>query len=396
MGTVLSGGQKQRVLIARALYRAPGVLLLDEATSASRCRPAKSWSTRAIRATRVTRVIVAHRPETIRSADRVINLDEIGGRGVAHLSALPRVGLAAVGHGRRRRSVTQSEEMNVARRLRGGDRSPREGQVANSRGRRMTDDEVARWTAWDRFVEAVPECGIHAIVAVGAVPRAFRRRAFRRHAEGRRRDRRRRGGRQVDLRAGRCFYYVQEGPVLPADEATAAEVFDAVLESVERHRKAEDATISHLRIEPRWPSLPGFVRGFQPPRVARPVPRAARHAVHRPAPRRRRDPGADEAQGPLQRSRRAQARRRRGAATTRIGASSTSCGFNAARPIGKTSIAMPPSYFRAMLTELLTARPGFAVLRRVPRAATGHRAGRQLRPARDLLLRRLAGAAPAT
>ena len=52
----------------------------------------------AIRATRVTRIIVAHRPETIRSADRVINLDEIGGHGVANLSVLPGAGRAAASH----------------------------------------------------------------------------------------------------------------------------------------------------------------------------------------------------------------------------------------------------------------------------------------------------------
>ena len=97
MGTVLSGGQKQRVLIARALYRQPGVLLLDEATSDLDVANEKLVNA-AIRATRVTRVIVAHRPETIRSADRVINLDEIGGHAVAHLSALPGAGRAAVGH----------------------------------------------------------------------------------------------------------------------------------------------------------------------------------------------------------------------------------------------------------------------------------------------------------
>ena len=97
MGTVLSGGQKQRVLIARALYRQPGVLLLDEATSDLDVANEKLVNA-AIRATRVTRVIVAHRPETIRSADRVINLDEIGGRAVAHLSVLPGAGRAAVGH----------------------------------------------------------------------------------------------------------------------------------------------------------------------------------------------------------------------------------------------------------------------------------------------------------
>ena len=98
MGTVLSGGQKQRLLIARALYRQPGVLLLDEATSHLDVTNEKLVSA-AIRATKLTRIIIAHRPETIRSADRVINLEEVGGRAVAHLSALPGASLAAVGHG---------------------------------------------------------------------------------------------------------------------------------------------------------------------------------------------------------------------------------------------------------------------------------------------------------
>jgi ATP-binding cassette subfamily B protein RaxB len=97
MGTVLSGGQKQRLLIARALYRNPGVLLLDEATSHLDLNNEKLVSA-AIRSTRVTRIIVAHRPETIRTADRVINLDELGGRAVAHLSALQGGAAAAVGH----------------------------------------------------------------------------------------------------------------------------------------------------------------------------------------------------------------------------------------------------------------------------------------------------------
>jgi len=97
MGTVLSGGQKQRLLIARALYRQPGVLLLDEATSHLDVTSEKLVSA-AVRATGLTRVIVAHRPETIRSADRVINLDEIRDFGVARVSPLPGGGLAAIGH----------------------------------------------------------------------------------------------------------------------------------------------------------------------------------------------------------------------------------------------------------------------------------------------------------
>src|SRR5712671_2690660 len=78
MGTVLSGGQKQRVLIARALYRRPSLLLLDEATSHLDVANEQAVSA-AIRDTHVTRIIAAHRPETIRSTDRVISLDQGGG-----------------------------------------------------------------------------------------------------------------------------------------------------------------------------------------------------------------------------------------------------------------------------------------------------------------------------
>jgi len=73
MGTVLSGGQKQRVLLARALYRRPKILLLDEATSHLDLAHEKQVS-EAVRHLPMTRIIVAHRPETIATADRVITL----------------------------------------------------------------------------------------------------------------------------------------------------------------------------------------------------------------------------------------------------------------------------------------------------------------------------------
>jgi len=73
MGTILSGGQKQRVLLARALYKRPQILFLDEATSHLDIEREQQVN-HAIGSMRITRVIVAHRPETINSADRVIML----------------------------------------------------------------------------------------------------------------------------------------------------------------------------------------------------------------------------------------------------------------------------------------------------------------------------------
>ncbi|WP_226468162.1 peptidase domain-containing ABC transporter [Luteimonas panaciterrae] len=73
MGSSLSGGQRQRVLLARALYRRPRLLLLDEATSHLDINREKQVN-EAIKHLRTTRIVIAHRPETIASADRVIDL----------------------------------------------------------------------------------------------------------------------------------------------------------------------------------------------------------------------------------------------------------------------------------------------------------------------------------
>lgn len=71
MGSSLSGGQRQRICLARALYRDPKILLLDEATSHLDIALEAEVSAR-IAKLQLTRIIVAHRHETIRSADRVL------------------------------------------------------------------------------------------------------------------------------------------------------------------------------------------------------------------------------------------------------------------------------------------------------------------------------------
>ena len=74
MGTTLSGGQKQRVLLARALYVQPKILFLDEATSHLDANN-EGIINQHVKEIGITRVIVAHRKETVGIADRVIDLE---------------------------------------------------------------------------------------------------------------------------------------------------------------------------------------------------------------------------------------------------------------------------------------------------------------------------------
>src|SRR5882762_5324797 len=120
-----------------------------------------------------------------------------------------------------------------------------------------------RWKAWDDFVEAAPDpgfmqtswwvdfrnvCGFENFgitlkdgndIVGGAVVLKF------------------------SYTEDSCFYYIQDGPLLPGDPVVAEEVFRTILEGIEERRKTERQAVSHLRIEPRWLRLPGFVSGFR-------------------------------------------------------------------------------------------------------------------------------------
>ncbi len=73
-GSNLSGGQRQRLALARAFYRRPRILFLDEATSHLDIETERRVLDH-IDTLRITVVSVAHRPDVLRRAERVIHLD---------------------------------------------------------------------------------------------------------------------------------------------------------------------------------------------------------------------------------------------------------------------------------------------------------------------------------
>jgi ATP-binding cassette subfamily B protein RaxB len=75
LGSTLSAGQQQRLLLARALYARPAILLLDEATSHLDVIHETAVCA-ALRKLEITRIVVAHRPETAAAQDRIVMLEQ--------------------------------------------------------------------------------------------------------------------------------------------------------------------------------------------------------------------------------------------------------------------------------------------------------------------------------
>ncbi|MBN2484774.1 MAG: peptidase domain-containing ABC transporter [Bacteroidales bacterium] len=76
-GLGLSQGQKQRILIARALYKNPGIVFFDEATNALDAQNEKDILENMGTFFRdKTVIVVAHRLSTVKNADQIVVIDE--------------------------------------------------------------------------------------------------------------------------------------------------------------------------------------------------------------------------------------------------------------------------------------------------------------------------------
>jgi ATP-binding cassette, subfamily B, bacterial CvaB/MchF/RaxB len=93
LGSALSAGQKQRILLARALYQDPEIILLDEGT-ANLDEQVEKRLLDNLAALKLTCISIAHRPETILRANRVLRVEHGTITEVAH-STSRELGVAA-------------------------------------------------------------------------------------------------------------------------------------------------------------------------------------------------------------------------------------------------------------------------------------------------------------